>query len=92
MKALARIVIEQLLFLALCDEEILDPDTAANKLEYVTYYLSECSEEEKQAVLEIIAEMKQEAVKRGDRASIEILDMIPENTWPADEDEETSGG
>ena len=92
MKALARIVIEQLLFLALCDEEILDPDTAVKKSEYATYYLSECSEEEKQAVLEVIAEMRQAAVGRGDRATVEILDQIPLDAWPEDEDEETGEG
>ncbi len=69
----------------------MDPDTAVKKLEYATYYLSECSEEEKQAVLDIIAVMRQEAVTRGDRASIEILDQIPLDAWFDEEDEEASG-
>ena len=80
-----------MLFFALCDEEIVDPDTAVKRLEYATYYLSECSEEEKHAVLEIIAEMRQRAVERGDRASIESLDQIPLDAWHEDEDEETDG-
>ena len=68
----------------------MDPDTAVKKLEYANYYLSECGEEEKQAVLDIIAEMRQEAVKRNDHASIEILDQIPLDAWHKD-DEETTG-
>lgn len=91
MKILARTVIEHMVFFALCDEDTMDPDTAVKKLEYATYYLSKCSEEEKQAVLDIIATMRQEAVARGDRASIETLDIIPQDAWPDEEDEETSG-
>ena len=91
MTTLARIVIEQILFLTLCDNETLDPDTATNNLEYVTHHLSGGSNEEKQAIQDTIAVMRQEAEKRGDRASIEILDLIPENTWPEEENEETGG-
>ena len=91
MKSLAKIVIADILFFDLCDEETLDSRTALKRLEYINYHLSVCSEEEKQAVLEIIAEMRQEAVARGDRPSIEILDLIPENTWPGEDDAETSG-
>ena len=69
----------------------MDSRTALKRSEYATYHLSECSEEEKQAVLEIIAEMRQEAVKRNDHASIEILDQIPLEAWREDEDEETDG-
>ena len=69
----------------------MDSRTALKRSEYATYHLSECSEEEKQAVLEIIAEMRQEAVKRNDHASIEILDQIPLDAWREDEDEETDG-
>lgn len=91
MKTLARIVISDMLFFDLCDEETMDSRTALKRSEYATYHLSECSEEEKQAVLEIIAEMRQEAVKRNDHASIEILDQIPLDAWREDEDEETDG-
>ena len=68
----------------------MDSRTALKRSEYATYHLSECSEEEKQAVLEIIAEMRQEAVKRNDHASIEVLDQIPLDAW-REEDEETDG-
>ena len=90
MKTLARIVISDMLFFDLCDEETMDSRTALKRSEYATYHLSECSEEEKQAVLEIIAEMRQEAVKRNDHASIEVLDQIPLDAW-REEDEETDG-
>ena len=92
MKTLARIVISDMLFFDLCDEDTMDSRTALKRSEYATYYLSECSEEEKQAVLEVIAEMRQAAEGRGDRATVEILDQIPLDAWPEDEDEETGGG
>ena len=79
------------MFFALCDEELMDPDTAVKKLEYANYYLSECGEEEKQAVLDIIAEMRQDAVKIGNRALIDSLDQIPLDAWHEDEDDETDG-
>ena len=91
MKTLARIVIDHMVFFALCGDETMDSRTANKKLDYATYYLSTCSEEEKQAVLDIIMVMRQEAAERGDRASIEILDQIPLEAWREDEDEETSG-
>ena len=59
----------------------MDPDTAVKKLEYANYYLSECGEEEKQAVLDIIAEMRHDAVKIGNRALIDSLDQIPLDAW-----------
>ena len=80
-----------MLFFDLCDEDTMDSRTALKRSEYATYHLSECSEEEKQAVLQIIAKMRQAAVARGDRATVEILDQIPLDAWPEEEDEEARG-
>lgn len=91
MKTLARIVIEHMVFFALCGDETMDSRTANKKLEYATYHLGTCSKEEKQAVVDIITDMRKEALERDDRASIEILDLILENTWSEEDNEETRG-
>jgi hypothetical protein len=57
MKTLADIVLDYYWFLNFCDDEQLDPDTAANLIENVSYQLeNELSESEKDGLKKAAAE------------------------------------
>lgn len=58
MKALARALINAAAYLELADESQVDPELALQALEEIAYNLSYCSAEEKQALADVLADMK----------------------------------
>lgn len=79
MKALARAVINAAAFLELSDDQSLDPELATQALEEIAFHLSHCSPEEKQALLEVLAEMRAAELESGPR--IEMMDFL--DSFPA---------
>ncbi len=74
MKALARAVINAVAFLDLSAEDGLDSETAVQALDEISYNLSYCSEEEIQALSEVLEEMRQSEIEDGPRQEmIEFL-------------------
>ena len=67
MKALARAIINAAAYLELADEEQVDPDLALQALEEIAYNLSYCTDEEKRAVAEVLAEMRAAEVEQRTR-------------------------
>ena len=90
MQTLAQIVVEHLIFFCRCEEEEMDPDSAVKLLEYACDSLDRCSELEKQAVLNIVMEMRQGAAQQGDTALVETLEEIRENLWQEEDEEDGS--
>jgi len=78
MKALARAVINAAAFLELSDDKALDPELAVQALEELALHLSRCTEEEKKAVAEVLAEMRANELETGPRPDVlAFLDSFP---------------
>lgn len=88
MKTLATMIVEYLIFFSRSEDDELDPDTAVKLLEFAGSDLRECSEAEKLAMLEVIREKKEAALKEGDTQVAEIMDEIVYNVWRDEEDGE----
>ena len=70
MKALARAIMNAAAFLELSDDKAVDPELAVQALEEIALHLSECSEEEKKALAEVLAEMRANEVETGPRPDV----------------------
>jgi len=70
MKALARAVINAAAFLELSDDKALDPELAVQALEELALHLSQCTEDEKKAVAEVLAEMRATELETGLRPDV----------------------
>lgn len=96
MKALARSVINAAAYLELADEASVDPDLATQALEEIAYNLSFCTDEEKQAVEEVLTDMRAAEIENGVRTNmLDFLDtflvsfgLVDESELPDDEDEQ----
>lgn len=75
MKALARAVVNAVVYLDLSGEEGLNGETALQALEEISYNLSYCTEDEKKALTEVLTEMREAEIENGPRPDvIELLD------------------
>ncbi len=88
MKALARALINAAAYLELADESQVDPELALQALEEIAYNLSYCTEAEKQAIVEALADMRAAEVENGPRPEmLEFLDTFPVSFGLADDSE-----
>lgn len=86
MKTLARALINAAAFLELSDDEAVNPDAALAALEEIAYNLSHCTPEEKNAVVEVLAEMRASERESGPRPEVlEFLDNFPASFGLEDE-------
>ena len=75
MKALARAVINAAAYLDLSGDEGLSADESLHALEEIAYNLSLCTDDEKAAVREVLADMRAAEVEGGARPDVlEFLD------------------
>jgi len=70
MKALARAVINAAAFLELSDDRTVNPELAVQALEEIAFHLAECTEEEKKALAEVLAEMRANEMETGPRPDV----------------------
>src|SRR4051794_1333823 len=86
MKALARAVINAAAFLELSDDEALDPELAVQALEEIGIHLGQCTEDEKKALGEVLAEMRASELETGPRQGVlAFLDTFLTSFGLADE-------
>jgi hypothetical protein len=86
MKALARALINAAAFLELSDDRDLNPELAVQALEEIALHLSECGDEEKKALAEVLAEMRTNELETGPRPEVlEFLDNFLVSFGLADE-------
>src|SRR5262245_7656069 len=86
MKTLARALINAVAFLDLSDDKAIDPELATQALEEFAFTLTHCSDEEKQAVTEVLAAMHAAERESGPRPEmLEFLDSFMESFGLADE-------
>jgi hypothetical protein len=77
MKALARALINAAAFLELSGDKVLDPEMALQALEEIAYHLSHGTEEEKNVVAEVLAEMRATELESDPRPEVlEFLDTF----------------
>lgn len=74
MKSLARAVVNAAAYLELADESAVDPDLATQALEEIAYNLSYCTDEEKSAIADVLADMRAAEVENGVRSN--MLDFL----------------
>lgn len=74
MKALARAIINAVAYLDLSSEEGLSEETALQCLDEISYNLSYCNNEERQALAEVLNEMREAEIEQGPR--IEVLEFL----------------
>ena len=88
MKALARALINAAAYLELADETQVDPELALQALEEIAYNLSYASDDEKQAVAEVLAEMRAAELENQTRPEmLEFLNTFMVSFGLADESE-----
>lgn len=88
MKALARALINAAAFLELSDDKAVDPELAVQALEEIALHLSQCSEEERTALAEVLAEMRANELETGPRPEVlAFLDSFPVSFGLTDEGE-----
>jgi len=74
MKALARALINAAAYLELADESQVNPDLALQALEEIALNLSHCTAEEKQALIEVLVDMRTAELEQQTRP--EMLDFL----------------
>lgn len=88
MKALARALINAAAYLDLSGEDGLDAEQALQALEELAYSLSHCTEAEKEAIRETLADMKAAEMESGPRPEmLEFLNNFLVSFGLADADE-----
>jgi hypothetical protein len=88
MKALARALINAAAYLELADDPQADPELALQALEEIAYNLSYASEDEKKAVIEVLADMRAAELDSQTRPEmLEFLDTFLVSFGLADESE-----
>ncbi len=88
MKALARALINAAAYLELADESQVDPDLALQALEEIAFNLSHCTAEEKQALAEVLADMRAAELEQQTRPEmLEFLDNFLVSFGLEDEEE-----
>jgi hypothetical protein len=70
MKALARALINAAAFLELSDDKAINPELAVQALEEIALHLSECSEEERKVLADVLAEMRANELETGPRPEV----------------------
>src|SRR5947207_10212158 len=74
MKALARALINAAAYLELTGEDGIEPESALQALEEIAYNLSYCSDEEKKALADALADMRAAELETGPRP--DMLDFL----------------
>ena len=74
MKVLARALINAAAYLELADESQMNPDLALQALEEIALNLSHCTVQEKEALAEVLADMKSAELEQQTRP--EMLDFL----------------
>jgi hypothetical protein len=77
MKALARAIVNAAAYLELACEDGVDSESALQALEEIAYNLSYCTDEEKQTLAEVLADMRAAELESGPRPEmLEFLDTF----------------
>jgi hypothetical protein len=76
-KEIVRIVIDLIAFLALSDDDIVNPDSAIEQLEHVAATLKELSAADRQEFLSLLMAHARDAELSGDHERFEFLTNLP---------------
>lgn len=77
-KEIVRIVIDLVAFLALSDDDIVDPDSAMEQLEHVAAIMKKLSVADRQEFLSLLMTHAQDAQLSGDHERFEFLTNLPD--------------
>ena len=93
MKALARALINAVAHLELADEAQVDPELALQALDEIALHLSYCTAEERQALAEVLADMRAAELDNQTRPEmLDFLDTFLSNFGLTDEENGEAGG